>query len=57
MGSYAWRQQHPVNVITLGVNYYAVGHDAKWQFNYAMIDSDDDSLDGDYLGIGLTVGV
>jgi len=45
------------SVITLGVNYYAVGHDAKWQLNYAMIDSDADEVDGDYLGIGLTVGV
>jgi hypothetical protein len=44
-------------VITLGVNYYAVGHDAKWQVNYAMVDSDDDSLEADILGIGLTVGV
>lgn len=45
------------SIITLGVNYYAVGHDAKWQLNYAMIDSDDDTIDGDRLGLGLTVGV
>jgi hypothetical protein len=45
------------SVITVGLNYYAVGHDAKWQVNYAMVDSDDDALEADILGIGLTVGV
>lgn len=45
------------NVITVGLNYYAIGHDAKWQVNYAMVDSDDDDIEADILGIGLTVGV
>jgi hypothetical protein len=45
------------SIITLGVNYYAVGHDAKWQLNYAMVDSDDSDVDSDRLGLGLTVGV
>ena len=45
------------SIITVGLNYYAVGHAAKWQVNYAMVDSDDDALDADILGIGLTVGV
>jgi len=44
-------------IITLGVNYYAMGHDAKWSVNYAMANSDDDALDVNILGIGLTVGV
>jgi len=45
------------SVITLGLNYYAIGHQAKWQINYAMVDSDDSDLEADILGIGLTVGV
>lgn len=44
-------------VLTVGLNYYAAGHDAKWQLNYAMVDSDDSDLEADILGIGLTVGV
>ena len=44
-------------VLTLGINYYAVGHDAKWGFNYAVLDSDDSSLEANIFGIGLTVGV
>lgn len=45
------------SIITVGVNYYGMGHNAKWQVNYSMIDSDDEDFDADILGIGLTVGV
>ena len=43
--------------LTFGLNYYAVGHDAKWQLNYMKGSSDNDSFDVDVFGIGLTVGV
>lgn len=43
------------NIITLGVNYYISGHDAKWQLNYESIS--DDVADVDWFGIGLTASV
>ena len=45
------------SVLTIGLNYYGMGHNAKWQVNYAMVDSDDDDFDADIIGLGLTVGV
>jgi hypothetical protein len=45
------------SLLTFGVNYYAVGHDAKWQFNYVTSSSDDSDLEADIFGVGLTVGV
>lgn len=42
-------------VLTIGVNYYLQGHDAKWQVNYATVD--DDNFDGDIIGLGLTTSV
>lgn len=42
-------------VITAGVNYYMSGHDAKWQFNYST--TDDDDIDLDWFGIGMTASV
>jgi hypothetical protein len=43
------------NIITIGVNYYISGHDAKWQFNYESVS--DDVADVDWFGIGLTASV
>ncbi|HVS18383.1 MAG TPA: porin [Planctomycetota bacterium] len=43
------------NIITVGLNYYMSGHDAKWQLNYETVD--DDFIDLDWFGIGLTASV
>lgn len=42
-------------VLTLGVNYYMSGHDAKWQINYETVD--DNNVDLDMIGVGLTASV
>lgn len=44
-------------VIDVGLNYYGMGHNAKWQAGYTMVDSDSDDADADILGIGLTVSI
>lgn len=43
--------------ITLGVNYYANGHNAKWQFNVINLSSDASSEETTALALALTVGV
>jgi hypothetical protein len=42
-------------MITVGVNRYIEGHNAKWGVNYSTIDSD--ATDADVIAIGMTVGV
>ncbi|MEO6709953.1 MAG: porin [Planctomycetota bacterium] len=44
--------------ITVGVNYYVMGHSAKVQANLTHVDSDDPPVDDTWrAGIGFTVGV
>lgn len=47
----------PMNtsMITLGVNWYLYGPDSKWQLNFVQSDSDDTTLDGNYVAAGLTL--
>jgi hypothetical protein len=42
-------------IITAGINYYMVGHDAKFQLNYSTVD--DDVLELDWIGLGMTASV
>ena len=44
-------------VLTVGVNRYVEGHDAKWQLNYSMVDSDDDTIEADILALALVVTI
>ena len=44
-------------LITIGVNYYMQGHDAKWQLNYASVSDDVSVVEADLIGIGLTTSV
>lgn len=39
---------------TVGVNYYVMGHNAKWQLNFSQFDEDDD--DGTIVQVGFAVG-
>ena len=48
--------QADTTLLSLGYNYYLAGHNAKLQFGYSMIDSDDNALDGNIVSIGLTLG-
>lgn len=43
------------NMITVGINRYLDGHNAKWGVNYSTIDSD--FGDADVIAVGMTVGV
>ena len=43
--------------ITLGLNWYLEGHNAKWQINYTTLDSDVTSLEADILALGLVVSI
>ena len=43
------------NMITLGLNRYIDGHNAKWGVNYSTIDSD--AGDADVIAAGMTVGI
>ena len=43
--------------ITLGVNRYITGHDAKWGINYTTTDSDSAILEVDVVSVGLTLSV
>ena len=45
------------NIITLGVNYYMSGHDAKWTINYESVSDDVSASEFDWFGIGLTASV
>jgi hypothetical protein len=42
---------------TTGINWYLSGHNAKWQFNYVVQESDDVARDGDLFQLGLTLGL
>jgi len=44
-------------MITLGLNRYLEGHNAKWQINYSTIDSDMTANEIDMIQLGLTVSV
>jgi len=44
-------------LITLGLNWYLEGHNAKWQINYATADSDNSSFEVDLIGLGLVVSI
>jgi hypothetical protein len=46
-----------VKALTVGVNRYVAGHDAKWMLNVADASSDLDSQDGMAVALGLTVNV
>ena len=43
--------------LTAGLSYYVSGHDIKWQLNWVDNDADDPALNGDYLKLGLTIGM
>ncbi|MCB1003827.1 MAG: hypothetical protein KDB35_06540 [Acidimicrobiales bacterium] len=43
------------NDLTLGVNRYVSGHDAKWQLNWRSSDSDSAAIDGDLITLALAV--
>jgi hypothetical protein len=42
--------------ITLGVNYYQSGHNAKWQASLTDIDSDTSAFEGTIWAVGLVLG-
>jgi hypothetical protein len=44
-------------VITVGVNRYIQGHNAKWGLNFASQDQDPPGADFDAIALGVTVGV
>jgi Phosphate-selective porin O and P len=44
-------------VLSLGVNYYVTGHNAKWQLNYSDVSSDSSSVEGSLISLGLTLGL
>ena len=44
-------------MLTVGVNWYAEGHNAKWQLNWRGIDSDNVALDADIIALGLVVTI
>jgi hypothetical protein len=44
-------------ILTLGINYYMSGHDAKWQLNYEDVSDDVGTSEFDWFGIGLTASV
>jgi hypothetical protein len=46
-----------VKAVTVGLNRYFAGHDLMWQFNFATVDSDSTSQDGNVFAIGLTANV
>jgi hypothetical protein len=48
----------PTNLadITVGVNYYVVGHDVKWQLNVVDTTSDNDIEETTSIALALTIG-
>jgi hypothetical protein len=44
-------------VWTVGINFYAAGHNAKWTLQGSRSDSDDAAKEADTAAIGMTVGV
>jgi hypothetical protein len=42
---------------TIGVNRYVVGHDVKWQLNFASADSDDSEKEFDVILLGLNIRI
>lgn len=45
------------SIITVGINYYMSGHDAKWQLNFESVSDDVSAAEFDWFGIGLTASV
>ena len=45
------------NAVSLGVNYYMQGHNAKWQLNWVNVSSDANQFEGSLLALGLTLGL
>jgi hypothetical protein len=43
-------------LMSIGVNYYQMGHNAKWQLMYTDFASDLATDEGSLIGLGLTVG-
>lgn len=43
-------------LMSVGVNYYQMGHNAKWQLMYMDFASDVAAQEGSLIGLGLTVG-
>ncbi len=48
--------QDDTTLLSFGYSYYMAGHNAKLQFGYSMLESDNNALDGDIISIGLTLG-
>lgn len=44
-------------MVTVGVNKYVEGHNAKWQLNYSSINSDAGGNEADIIQVGLTASV
>jgi hypothetical protein len=44
------------NLITLGVNWYQAGHNAKWQASLTDVSSDDDAEEATVWQVGVSVG-
>jgi hypothetical protein len=43
-------------LMSIGINYYQMGHNAKWQLMYMDLASDVAAQEGSLIGLGLTVG-
>jgi hypothetical protein len=43
-------------LMSIGINYYQMGHNAKWQLMYMDFASDVAAQEGSLIGLGLTVG-
>jgi hypothetical protein len=43
--------------LTVGLNWYLMEHDVKWQLNWVDLSADDDDLDGQVIQLGITVGL
>jgi hypothetical protein len=43
--------------LSLGVNYYVAGHNAKWQLNFTDVSSDSANTEGTLISLGLTLGL
>jgi hypothetical protein len=43
--------------LSVGVNYYMQGHNAKWQLNWVNVSSDANPVEGSLIALGLTVGL
>lgn len=43
-------------LMSIGINYYQMGHNAKWQLMYMDFASDVAAQEGSLIGLGLTIG-